>query len=169
MQGRSSRWKVGILPDAAGEKKGKVGDDRDPAKLFVIGESTVAGLGARTHELALAGQFAKQLSEQIGRTVEWKVLGKNGVTAGGPSTSLSRRCRKGHSITFSFETRRQRCNEALKSRQMAEGYDRITRHLASEEPLRRSSFLFKLSDDRLLADHAAADQNDPLGNCRIDA
>ena len=34
-----------------------------------------------THERALAGQFAKQLSEHIGRPVEWKVLGKNGVTA----------------------------------------------------------------------------------------
>ena len=81
IQGQITRWKVGILPDAAGERHGKYGDDGDAAKLFVIGESTVAGLGARTHELALAGQFAKYLSEQIARPVEWKVLGKNGVTA----------------------------------------------------------------------------------------
>ena len=43
--------------------------------------STVAGLGARSHELALAGQFAKRLSEKISRPVEWSVLGKSGVTA----------------------------------------------------------------------------------------
>ena len=75
------RWKVGLFPDAAGEKHGRYGAGKNPAKFFVIGESTVAGLGARTHELALAGQFAKYLSQHLGRPVEWKVLGKNGVTA----------------------------------------------------------------------------------------
>jgi lysophospholipase L1-like esterase len=53
----------------------------DPAKLLVIGESTVAGLGARTHELALAGQFARHLSSHTGRRIDWQVVGKNGVTA----------------------------------------------------------------------------------------
>lgn len=81
LQGQIVRWKVGILPDAAGDKHGKVGNGDDAAKLFVIGESTVAGLGARNHELALAGQFARVLSEKIDRPVEWKVIGKNGVTA----------------------------------------------------------------------------------------
>jgi len=81
LQGRYTRWKVGVLPDAAGPTTGIFGEGADPAKLFVIGESTVAGLGARTHELALAGQFAKYLSERIGRPVEWSVVGKSGVTA----------------------------------------------------------------------------------------
>ena len=81
LQGQIVRWKVGVLPDAAGDWNGKYGDGENAAKLFVIGESTVAGLGARTHELALAGQFAKYLSEHIDRSVEWKVVGKNGVTA----------------------------------------------------------------------------------------
>ena len=81
LQGQITRWKVGLLPDAEGDRTGTVGEGRDPAKLFVIGESTVAGLGARRHELALAGQFAAQLSSHIGRPVAWHVLGKNGVTA----------------------------------------------------------------------------------------
>ena len=81
LQGQITRWKVGVLPDAEGDRHGLVGDGPDPARLFVIGESTVAGLGARRHELALAGQFAARLSEQIERPVEWQVLGKNGVTA----------------------------------------------------------------------------------------
>ncbi len=81
LQGQLTRWKVGILPDAEGERSGIVGTGSLPAKLFVIGESTVAGLGARRHELALAGQFAEQLSRRINRPVEWHVLGKNGVTA----------------------------------------------------------------------------------------
>lgn len=81
LQGHITRWKIGLLPDAAGEKSGRVGDGDNPVRLFVIGESTVAGLGARSHELALAGQFAIELSKQIQRPVEWDVVGKNGVTA----------------------------------------------------------------------------------------
>jgi len=81
LQGQITRWKVGILPEPAGERQGKFGTGGDAARLLVIGESTVAGLGARTHELALAGQFAKQLSVHLGRPVEWSVFGKNGVTA----------------------------------------------------------------------------------------
>jgi len=81
IQGQVTRWKVGVLPDAGGDKNGKYGEGEKAAKLFVIGESTVAGLGARTHEFALAGQFARQLSGLIARPVEWKVIGKNGVTA----------------------------------------------------------------------------------------
>lgn len=81
VQGQVTRWKVGVLPDATGPKNGTVGGGTDAVKLFVIGESTVAGLGARSHEHALAGQFAQQLSIQIGKSVDWDVLGKNGVTA----------------------------------------------------------------------------------------
>ena len=81
LQGQITRWKVGLLPDAAGERRGTVGNGPNPASLFVIGESTVAGLGARRHELALAGQFAFQLSSHVNRPVKWQVLGKNGVTA----------------------------------------------------------------------------------------
>jgi lysophospholipase L1-like esterase len=81
LQGRYTRWKVGVLPDAAGPTTGTYGEGGDPAKLFIIGESTVAGLGASRHELALAGQFAKHLSKKIVRPVEWTVVGKSGVTA----------------------------------------------------------------------------------------
>lgn len=81
LQGHFTRRKVGLLPDADGPNRGVAGDGEQPAKLFVIGESTVAGLGARTHEFALAGQFAKHLSIKVCRPVEWSVIGKNGVTA----------------------------------------------------------------------------------------
>lgn len=82
LQGQLTRWKVGVLPGAAGETIGVAGNGNgEPAKLFVIGESTVAGLGARTHSEALAGRFAEQLSDRIHRPVQWHVVGKNGVTA----------------------------------------------------------------------------------------
>jgi lysophospholipase L1-like esterase len=81
LQGQITRWKVGLLPDAAGEHHGRFENGREAVSLFVIGESTVAGLGARTHEFALAGQFARHLGLHLGRSVDWDVVGKNGVTA----------------------------------------------------------------------------------------
>lgn len=81
LQGQLARKRVGILPGAAGPNEGVIGDGKDPVKLFVIGESTVAGLGARTHDLAFAGQFALQLSNSLEKPVKWSVVGKNGVTA----------------------------------------------------------------------------------------
>jgi len=81
LQGQITRWKVGLLPDAAGPREGLAGEGPDPAKLWVMGESTVAGLGARDHEHALAGRFANDLAVYLKRPVQWKVLGKNGVTA----------------------------------------------------------------------------------------
>ena len=80
LQGRITRWKVGLLPEAE-RPAGVAGEGEAAANLLVLGESTVAGLGAKTHELALGGQFAARLSEKIGRPVRWKVVGKNGVTA----------------------------------------------------------------------------------------
>lgn len=80
IQGQITRWKVGLLPEAA-EPCGETSSEGLPANLLVIGESTVAGLGARTHEFALGGQFAQSLSKKIDRPVAWRAVGRNGVTA----------------------------------------------------------------------------------------
>jgi lysophospholipase L1-like esterase len=89
LQGQYTRRKVGLLPDAAGETTGtsQVGAG-EPANLLVLGESTVAGLGARTHEKALAGRFAFELSRKLDRPVRWTVVGKSGVTAARTMTEL---------------------------------------------------------------------------------
>ena len=80
--GQRARRKVGLLPDAAGDTTGVSGSgDGSPARLLVIGESTVAGLGASSHDLALAGRFAAGLSSRLRRPVEWTVVGRSGVTA----------------------------------------------------------------------------------------
>jgi lysophospholipase L1-like esterase len=81
LQGQYVRRKVGVLPGAGGDRRGRTAADEKAVKLLVIGESTVAGLGAQTHRTALAGQFARFLSRKIGRPVEWFAIGKNGVTA----------------------------------------------------------------------------------------
>lgn len=85
LQGEITRWKVGLLPDAAGPREGFATPDSqnslDSATLFVMGESTVAGLGARDHEHGLTGQFALNLSNYLQTPIHWKVIGRNGVTA----------------------------------------------------------------------------------------
>ncbi|MER3429606.1 MAG: hypothetical protein C4324_00930 [Blastocatellia bacterium] len=80
LQGRFTRWKVGVLPDAE-NPEGIAGDSGDEDRLLVIGESTVAGLGAKTHDRALAGRFAFWLSQVIGRRIRWRAIGRTGVTA----------------------------------------------------------------------------------------
>ncbi len=50
---------------------------------MAIGESTVAGVGAKTHDEALAGQLAKFLSLQTQKSVRWHAVGESGITAAG--------------------------------------------------------------------------------------
>lgn len=80
LQGRITRWKVGVLPDAK-NPEGVAGNAGGEARLLVIGESTVAGLGAKTHDRALAGRFAYWLSRTVNRAIRWRAIGRNGVTA----------------------------------------------------------------------------------------
>ncbi len=80
-QGLWIRRRIPRLPGAAGPETGVAGNAGGPFRLLVIGESTVAGIGAPTHEAALTGQIAASLSQQLQRTVHWRAVGKNGVTA----------------------------------------------------------------------------------------
>ncbi len=80
LQGQITRWKVGKLPDAQGETSGEVIGNKEIINLLVIGESTVAGVGAKNHAEGLTGQFAKYLSIKTEKTVRWNALGVSGIT-----------------------------------------------------------------------------------------
>jgi lysophospholipase L1-like esterase len=82
-QGRQVRRRVVRLPGAAGPAQGLAGDsaESNPIRLLVLGESTVAGVGARTHEVGLAGQVGTHLAQLLQRPVAWTALGQNGLTA----------------------------------------------------------------------------------------
>jgi lysophospholipase L1-like esterase len=81
LQGQRTRRRVGVLPGAGGPNTGRTGEADEAVEMLAIGESTIAGLGAKTHQTAFAGQFARELSERIGMAVNWSVVGRNGVTA----------------------------------------------------------------------------------------
>ena len=69
------------LPDAAGPLEGFVAGKGEPLRLIALGESTVAGVGARTHETGLAGQLALALARHTHRSVEWMVVARSGINA----------------------------------------------------------------------------------------
>lgn len=81
VQGIWVRLKTPRLPEAAGSNEGITPGIHPALELIVIGESTVAGVGAPSHDLALSGQIAKALSNRTGRAVRWKAFGKSGATA----------------------------------------------------------------------------------------
>jgi lysophospholipase L1-like esterase len=80
LQGQYTRLKVGKLPDAEGETSGEVIGNKEIINFLAIGESTIAGVGAKNHNEAMTGQFAKHLSRQTGKTVRWHALGVSGIT-----------------------------------------------------------------------------------------
>ncbi|HLN98050.1 MAG TPA: SGNH/GDSL hydrolase family protein, partial [Pyrinomonadaceae bacterium] len=69
--------------DAPGPVEGNVLGEDPPFKLIVLGESTVAGIGARSHETALTGQLAHFLQRETKQRVEWLAAGRSGVNAVG--------------------------------------------------------------------------------------
>lgn len=59
-----------------------------PFQLITIGESTIAGVGVRTHEEGFTGALARAIAEGKGVNVQWKVYAKSGYTAKKVRTSL---------------------------------------------------------------------------------
>jgi lysophospholipase L1-like esterase len=88
LQGRHVRKHTPRLPGAAGPTVGTIPAADVPLRLLVIGESTVAGVGAPDHAHGLTGQVAGALAARTGRTVHWKALGKIGATARAARTEL---------------------------------------------------------------------------------
>lgn len=80
-QGYWLRKRTPRLPDAAGPLAGTAGVAGEPIRLIAVGESTVAGIGAATHETALAGQLAVALNQHAQRRVDWLVAARSGINA----------------------------------------------------------------------------------------
>ena len=80
-QGRGVRRRTPRLPDAGGPAEGVTAGDGPPLRLIVIGESTVAGIGAAVHERALTGCVAAELARRTRRAVRWTAVGRSGADA----------------------------------------------------------------------------------------
>ncbi|MCZ4409992.1 SGNH/GDSL hydrolase family protein [Cryomorphaceae bacterium 1068] len=88
-QGKRIRASVPKLPEAEGIE-GHCSNQKSGNTLTVIsiGESTIAGVGVRTHEEGFTGTFAKEISRLYNRSVQWKVYARSGYTAGSVDKKL---------------------------------------------------------------------------------
>lgn len=81
VQGYWTRKRTPRLPDAGGPLAGTVAGAGEPIQVIALGESTVAGIGAATHEAGLTGQFAWALNRHSKRSVSWLVVARTGINA----------------------------------------------------------------------------------------
>ncbi|MEW6114159.1 MAG: SGNH/GDSL hydrolase family protein [Thermodesulfobacteriota bacterium] len=75
------------LLGANGPHKGRFGSG-NTLNLLAIGDSIIAGVGARTVEQALPGQVALELAKLLGCEVRWQALGSIGATSATVRSSL---------------------------------------------------------------------------------
>ena len=88
VQGRWVRRKTPRLPEARGEWQGSSGSGSIVRNLYLLGESTIAGVGVDVMYKALAGQLANALSVESGDRVHWQALGKNGLKCADTASEL---------------------------------------------------------------------------------
>ncbi|MEM6842140.1 MAG: SGNH/GDSL hydrolase family protein [Bacteroidota bacterium] len=80
-QGKQIRASVPVLPEATGiEGYCEVSSARE-INLLTIGESTIAGVGVKTHREGFTGTLAQEIANQLGVNVRWKVYARSGYTA----------------------------------------------------------------------------------------
>jgi lysophospholipase L1-like esterase len=81
VQGRRVRATTPRLPEAGGPTAGSVPGTGRTLRVAVVGESTAAGVGARSHSEALPGFLAAEVAARTGAPVAWSVDGRTGYTA----------------------------------------------------------------------------------------
>ncbi len=81
LQGNKVKNSIPKLPEAA-EPEGFVNiNAKENLRIITIGESTIAGVGVRTHEEGFSGTLAKNLANALQKNVYWNVYAKSGYTA----------------------------------------------------------------------------------------
>ena len=81
LQARRLRRAALELPEPDGERSGVVGAGRVRFRVLVVGDSSAAGVGARTQDEALAIPLASNLSQQLGGAVRWQLVAESGRTS----------------------------------------------------------------------------------------
>ncbi len=81
LQGKRIRSKVPSLPEAEGTEGIVSCGNKNRLKMLTIGESTIAGVGVKTHKEGFSGTLAKELSSKLNTDIHWKVYAKSGYTA----------------------------------------------------------------------------------------
>jgi lysophospholipase L1-like esterase len=80
VQAIGTRRRAPVLPEAQGERLGVVGDG-PPLRVLIVGDSSGAGVGVATQDLALAGHLSRTLALEARRQVRWQLVAKTGITS----------------------------------------------------------------------------------------
>lgn len=82
VQGAWLKSRTEVLPPADGPNPGGLGGEAGgkPIRIGIIGESTAAGCGVKTHVEGFPGSLGHILLERSGRPVTWQVVGQRGAT-----------------------------------------------------------------------------------------
>jgi lysophospholipase L1-like esterase len=81
-QAKSIKKNIPKLPEAEGiEGFSKCSENATrTVKMLAIGESTIAGVGVKTHQEGFTGTLANSLAKQLEVNVDWKVYARSGYT-----------------------------------------------------------------------------------------
>ncbi|MEM6717926.1 MAG: SGNH/GDSL hydrolase family protein [Bacteroidota bacterium] len=80
-QGKRIRKTIPKLPEASGIEGVFENGSQTSFQLITVGESTIAGVGAKFHKTAFTGTLAEELAKQISANISWKVYAKSGYNA----------------------------------------------------------------------------------------
>lgn len=83
------------FPAADGPSAGEAGHSPNDLKMLALGDSIIAGVGARTLENALVGQTAQHLSDALDVRVRWHAHGRSGATTRQIATRMLPRLENG--------------------------------------------------------------------------
>lgn len=81
LQGKKIKKTVPILPEAEGVQGLSLGSSKKTLRMITIGESTIAGVGVKTHQEGFTGSLANELATELQTNIDWKVYAKSGYTA----------------------------------------------------------------------------------------
>jgi len=89
-QGRQVRRRALQLPEAAGARAGQAGQGELKLRLLIVGDSSGAGVGAPTQDLALAGRLAAHLAQGLDGRVHWQLVARTGHDSADARQHLAR-------------------------------------------------------------------------------
>jgi lysophospholipase L1-like esterase len=79
-QGRRVRQVALQMPEAAGAREGVAGTGKVRLRILIVGDSSAAGVGAKTQAQALAGRLGEALAQRLQGAVVWQVVARTGDT-----------------------------------------------------------------------------------------
>ena len=81
LQAKKMRRKIPILPEAENIAGCISGSSSRTINLLFLGESSVAGVGVKTHEESMVGNLCEMIASNYNATVYWEVLAKSKYNA----------------------------------------------------------------------------------------